>query len=282
MRATSLKSKSLKRTGKSDPETPLESSTNPHKPAKKGSRNRVPPPQRERILQKFTAGKNIKDISSEENLNRETVSKIVKGPEIQTLVHAMREKWFNLAPAAIGAVEDALKNRKDGRLGFQLLATTGVIPSPEETKLLATPPLEPEEEEAQVRKWMMYLVEATIERAHIYGMQLPEFDALLKRISCRINYTTGKIEPIKKEVRDLRNGEPTPEWQKPYQDLILEFDRERLLDKVEKVHTLISERQQQLAEANEGHDEQAALSDALSTIQILTQAKLGVSIKGWA
>ena len=228
MCSTSVKGKSLKRTGKSDPDTPLESSTNQHKPAK-GSRNRVPPPQRERILQKFTAGKNIKNISSQENLNRETVSKIVKGPEIQALVHAMREKWFNLAPAAIGAVEDALKSRKDGRLGLQVLSTIGVIPSPEETKLLATPPLEPEE--AQVKKGLKYLAEATIERGRIYGMELPEFDALLKRINCRINYTTGKIEPIKKEARDL--SEPTPEWQKPFQDLILEFDRERLLDKIQ-------------------------------------------------
>jgi hypothetical protein len=279
MRATSLKIKSRERTVKSDPETPLESSANPHNPAK-GSRNRVPPPQRERILHKFTAGKSIKDISSEENRNRETVSKIVHGPEMQTLVHAMRKKWIGLGSDAINAVQHALTDQKDGRLGFQVLSTIGVIPSPEETKLLATPPLEPEE--ARVKKQVMYLVEETIERGHIYGMELPEYDALLKRISCRINYTTGKIDPIKKEARDLRNGEPTPEWQKPYQDLILEFDRERLLDKVQKVHTLITERQQQLAEAKEGHDEQAALSDALSTLQILTQAKLGVSIKDWA
>ena len=279
MRATSLKSKSLKRTGKSDPETPLESSTNRHKPAK-GPRNRVPPPQRERILHKFTAGKTIKDISREENRNRETVSKIVHGPEMQTLVHAMRKKWICLAHDAINAVKHALTDQKDGRLAFQVLSTIGVIPSPEETKLLATPPLE--SAEAQEKKGMMYLAEATIERAHIYGMEMPEFDKLLKRISCRINYTTGKIEPIKKEARDLRNGESTPEWQQALQDLILEFDRERLLDRVQEVRTLITERQQQLAEANEGHDEQAALSDALSTLQILTQAKLGISIKDWA
>ena len=79
----------------------------------------------------------------------------------------------------------------------------------------------------------------------------------------------------------MRNGEPTPEWRKPLQDLILEFDRERLLDKVQNVHTLITARQQQLAEAHEGNDEQTDLSEALSTIQILTQAKLGVSIKDW-
>jgi len=108
----------------------------------------------------------------------------------------MREKWFNLAPAAIGAVEDALKSRKDGRLGFQLLATIGAIPSPEETQLLTTPPLEPEE--TLDKKVMMYMVEATIERAHIYGMEMPEFDKLLNRVNCRINIDTGKIEPIKK------------------------------------------------------------------------------------
>ena len=60
-----------------------------------------------------------------------------------------------------------------------------------------------------------------------------------------------------------------PAWQKPLQDLILEFDRERLREKIKKVEALISERYQQLGGASEGQAERDALSDALSIIRVL-------------
>ena len=61
-----------------------------------------------------------------------------------------------------------------------------------------------------------------------------------------------------------------PEWQKPLQDLILEFDRERLLEKVKKVAAMITERQQQPALSSDSHVEREALSDALAIIRVLT------------
>ena len=60
-----------------------------------------------------------------------------------------------------------------------------------------------------------------------------------------------------------------PEWQKPLQDAILEFDREKLFEKLKKVEALIIERDQQLARANDGHVERVALSDSMSVIRVL-------------
>jgi hypothetical protein len=60
-----------------------------------------------------------------------------------------------------------------------------------------------------------------------------------------------------------------PEWQKPLQDLILEFDRETLLEKVKNVEALIIDRHQQLAGASDGDAEREALSDAMSIIRVL-------------
>ena len=60
-----------------------------------------------------------------------------------------------------------------------------------------------------------------------------------------------------------------PKWQRPLQDLILEFDREKLREKIKKVEALISERYQQLGETSEGRAERDALSDALSVIRVL-------------
>ena len=61
-----------------------------------------------------------------------------------------------------------------------------------------------------------------------------------------------------------------PEWQKPLQDLILEFDREKLAEKVKKVEALIIERDRQLRVSDSHTDERVALSDAMAIIRVLT------------
>ncbi len=200
MRNTSLQNKSLKQTRKANHKSTFKSSANHHNPAKR-TRNRVPPPQRERILQKHVAGQTISEISREEKRNRETVTKIVRGPEMQKLVREMRERWLGLAPDAIGAVQHALTEQKDGRLGYQLLSSIGVIPSPEEMQLLTGSWVETQsDEDERVKKVLADLVKGIVDRAHVYGLPMPEIEADLKKVGGRINYDTGKIEPIEKKT----------------------------------------------------------------------------------
>jgi hypothetical protein len=59
------------------------------------------------------------------------------------------------------------------------------------------------------------------------------------------------------------------QWQKPIQDLILEFDRERLLEKNTSGGTMITKRHQELVWASDGHLEGEALNDATSSIGVL-------------
>ena len=65
-----------------------------------------------------------------------------------------------------------------------------------------------------------------------------------------------------------------PEWQAPLQDLILEFDREKLREKIQHVETLIFERFQQLSEGSDGHAELQAINDAMSVLRIIKRDKL--------
>src|SRR6266478_1989703 len=113
------------------PQPVTKPSKNQLKPAKR-TRNRVPLPQRERILQKFVAGKNITQIAREENRNRESVARIVNGGEIRELVQRMRAELYGLAYASIDAVRHGLQQEKDWRLGYRLLTDIGVILSPAE------------------------------------------------------------------------------------------------------------------------------------------------------
>jgi len=65
-----------------------------------------------------------------------------------------------------------------------------------------------------------------------------------------------------------------PKWQVPLQELILEFDHEKLPAKVEKVEALIFERMQQLSQEPNGRAELDALNDALTVLRIIKADKM--------
>jgi len=65
-----------------------------------------------------------------------------------------------------------------------------------------------------------------------------------------------------------------PEWQTPLQELILEFDRTKLPEKVQTVEALVFERLQQLRRGNDGHIETQAINDALVILRVIKRDKL--------
>lgn len=66
-----------------------------------------------------------------------------------------------------------------------------------------------------------------------------------------------------------------PQWQAPLQELILESDREKLPDKLQKVETAIVERLQQLQREGDNHVEKEAINNALSLLRVIKRDKLG-------
>jgi hypothetical protein len=65
-----------------------------------------------------------------------------------------------------------------------------------------------------------------------------------------------------------------PQWQAQVQEAILEFDREKLREKLERVETSILERLRELQFGPDGHDEREAIDDALSTLRIIKTDRL--------
>jgi len=66
-----------------------------------------------------------------------------------------------------------------------------------------------------------------------------------------------------------------PEWQAPLQELILEFDREKLPEKLQIVETALLERFLQLSGQNNGHRERQALNYGLSVLRVIARNRLG-------
>jgi len=171
---------------------------NQHKPTKQ-ARSRIPPPQRIRIMQKYVAGKSVVQISREEKRNRETVTNVVRSDEMQTFVRAMRERLYGLASDALAAIQYSLQEQMDGRLAFQLLFNIGVIPSERERETLLREPVPQNSERERVKQIMSGLIEGVIARAAAYDMRQPELEADLRKVGGRINYNTGRVEPLDDE-----------------------------------------------------------------------------------
>ena len=98
----------------------------------KKPRTSVPPPQAARIANRFISGESIRKIAREEKRDRETVRRVLKTEDVQLFLEQLRLKYIALGSAAVDAVQHRLSVSKDSRLGMEILANIGVVPSERE------------------------------------------------------------------------------------------------------------------------------------------------------
>lgn len=175
-----------------------EPALNQHKPAKK-TRNRIPPPQRERILQKHVAGKSIAEISREENRNRETVAKIVRSDEMREHVNHARERLYGLIDIAIKALLHRLEKENDGQLAYKILVDTSVVPTVAERAQVQKSP-ESEDEHLVVARLAATLIKGGIQKNRAYGMDTSKEEEYLAKQGIGVD-DDGNLVPIERKER---------------------------------------------------------------------------------
>lgn len=105
------------------------STKNAKKGPNTGLRTYTPPPQQQRIKQKYMDGMSIRRIAREEHKARETVTKIVRSPEMDEIVEEIKEKLIALADKCVERITHAVQFEKDGGwLAFELAERWGAIP----------------------------------------------------------------------------------------------------------------------------------------------------------
>jgi len=65
-----------------------------------------------------------------------------------------------------------------------------------------------------------------------------------------------------------------PEWQLPLQEIIPEFNLDRLPGRIQQVEMLIFERLQQLQHSNDGARERQAINDGLDLLRSIKRERL--------
>src|ERR1700745_898536 len=80
-----------------------------------------------RVMQEYAAGKTQTQIAKEIGINRDTVNKIVRAPEMSSYIESKLEEWRGLCDPALRAAR-ILLNNCDKDTMFRVLETNGVIP----------------------------------------------------------------------------------------------------------------------------------------------------------
>jgi hypothetical protein len=150
--------------------TPAQASIQ-RKPTKK-TRNRIPPIQRSRVMEKYALGRNQTSIASEEKINRESVGRIVKSAEMEAFTEEIRERWRGLCDAAVESVRRLIA-KDDRQTVLRVLESNGVIP-PEGTTLnhIQTAPKPTGYE--RVKNLRAAFADVMLERAKAFKTPFPE------------------------------------------------------------------------------------------------------------
>jgi len=149
--------------------------------------NRIGINQRMRILQKYVVGKTKIDIAKEERVDRETVRRIVKCPEMAAYVEEKREMWCGLCDDALEVLRHKLKEG-DKEVALRVLESNSVI-APRGSTLnhniqTAAKPTGDE----RVNNLRACFADVMMERARVFGTPFPELAEVAEKTGIKLDF----------------------------------------------------------------------------------------------
>jgi hypothetical protein len=149
--------------------------------------NRIGVNQRMRIIQKYVVGKTQVDIAKEEGIDRESVRRIVKAPEMDSYVEAKRELWRGLCDNALEVVREKLKEG-DKEVALRVLESNGVIPAPgtrfnHNIQTSAKP-----SQDDRMNTLRACFADVMMERARVFKTPMPELAEIAEQQNIKLDF----------------------------------------------------------------------------------------------
>ncbi len=147
----------------------------------------VPVPQQLRIIEKYMQGMSIRRIAEEEDRARQTVTKVVRAPEVQSYIEKLREEVIALGDEMVKSVRFALRHELDGQLAHEMLKDIGVLQHGAQMQWNSQ--CQPSEEQSAngTEEWTMKLDLMALEKSRVFGTRLPEDLKARVRKYCQSN-----------------------------------------------------------------------------------------------
>ena len=162
--------------------------------------NRIGVNQRMRILQKYVVGKTKVDIAREEGIDRETVRRIVKCPEMDAYVEEKREMWCGLCDDALETIRRLLREN-DREVALRILESNSVIP-PRGSTLNHIQTAAKPTGDARIKELMEAFAGVAIERARVFKTPFPEVQEVADKIGVKLDFELNGSRELDEEEED--------------------------------------------------------------------------------
>jgi hypothetical protein len=162
--------------------------------------NRIGINQRQRIMQKYVVGKTKVDIAREEGIDRETVRRIVRCPEMDAYVEEKREMWCGLCDDALETIRRLLREN-DREVALRVLESAGVIPLRGATLNHIQTAAKPTGD-ARVRELMEAFAGVAIDRARVFRTPFPEVQEVADKIGVKLDFELDGSRELDEEEDD--------------------------------------------------------------------------------
>jgi hypothetical protein len=149
--------------------------------------NRIGINQRMRIMQKFVAGKTKIDIAKEERVDRESVRRIVKCPEMDAYVEEKRELFRGLCDPALEVLRQKLKEG-DKDVALRVLESVGVIPPRGATLNHNVQTAMKPSQDDRMKTLRACFADVMLERAKVFKTPFPELVDIAKENDIKLDF----------------------------------------------------------------------------------------------
>jgi hypothetical protein len=157
-----------------------------HKPAKK-MRNRIPPTKRIRVMQRYASGENQTAIARNENLNRESVGRIVKSAEMEAFTEEIRERWRGLCDSAVESVRRLIA-QDDRPTVFRVLESNGIIAPQGQVQNLSVQTAVKPSQDDRMNNLRACFADVMMERAKVFKTPFPELAEMAEKSDIKLDF----------------------------------------------------------------------------------------------
>jgi len=156
------------------------------KPAKK-MRHRIPPSQRFRVMQKYALGRNQTAIARQEEINRETVGRIVKSAEMEAFTEEIRERWRGLCDSAVESVRRLIA-KDDKQTVFRVLESNGIIAPRGQVQNLSVNPAPKPTGDERMNSLRACFADVMMERSRVFKTPFPELAEIAEQNDIKLDF----------------------------------------------------------------------------------------------
>jgi len=156
------------------------------KPAKK-ARNRIPPVKRIRVMQRYASGENQTAIARNENLNRESVARIVKSAEMDAYTEEIRERWRGLCDSAVESVRRLIAS-DDRQAVFRVLESNGIIAPLGQGQNFSAPTAAKPTGDERMNTMRACFADVMMERARVFKTPFPELAEIAEQHDIKLDF----------------------------------------------------------------------------------------------